>query len=73
MTEEEIRPLFRVVSEPSWRVEYLWKGQWSVVAHCKTQAAAEIFMESRIARTVLWSNMTPDQRYRSTFRNNTNP
>lgn len=73
MTEEEIRPLFRVVADPSWRVEYRWKGQWVVVSYCGSETTAKAALERHVARSVAWSNMTLEERTRSVLRNNDNP
>ena len=68
MTREEVEPLFRVTSDPSWRVEYLWRGTWVVVSYCGSERAASEALQRHIGRSVVWSNMTPEQRRASVLR-----
>lgn len=67
-SEQAIRDSYRVVSEPSWRVEKLYGTEWRVVSYCGSEDAAKRSLERNVASAIKWGGMTQDERMASILR-----
>lgn len=59
---------YRIVSEPSWRVESFHKGEWTVAFYCSSQASAERCLAKCLARQKEWQSLSEAERTRRILR-----
>jgi hypothetical protein len=59
---------YRVVSDPSWRVEVFHKGKWIVAYYCSSEDGAKRRMKKCQKEAEKWSKMTKDERMASILR-----
>ncbi len=72
MTITEAAARYRVVSEPTWRVECFHDGEWKVSGYCSSEESANKAMERRIQACLRFAQMTPEERAASILRNDAN-
>jgi acyl-CoA reductase-like NAD-dependent aldehyde dehydrogenase len=58
----------RIVSEPSWRVQAMFKGEWITAAYCGSEASANRALAKMEQREEEWAKMTQEERMRSILR-----
>lgn len=66
--ELEIRARYRIVTEPSPRIEWLHHGEWVVVYYCSSEAGAKACLERVVAKSLEWERLSEDERRRRILR-----
>lgn len=68
LEEQAVRQTYRVVCDPSWRVEKRYGAEWKVVAFCGTEDAAYRSLERHVTKAIRFSQLTDDERIRDILR-----
>lgn len=68
MTDDEIRARYRIVTNPSWRVQKCVNGVWRDVFFCGSEESAKKCLERQIIRFKRWLTLTPEERMKEILR-----
>lgn len=64
---------YRVVFDPSWRVETCYRGGWRVAYYCSSKEGAEACLKRCEKRAAEWAQMTEEERRTSVLRTDGDP
>jgi hypothetical protein len=67
-TEEEIRKRYRIISDPSWQLQCIHKGEWVTGIYCSSEEGAKRQLERVIKNVMASAKMTPEERMKRILR-----